>query len=536
MHSNDPHHYPYSSRRTLSYAKNGMVATTQSQAAQAGLQILQQGGNAVDAAVATAAALSVVEPTSNGIGGDAFALVWIKDKLHGLNASGPAPAALDIATLDALGFDEIPLRGWLPVTVPGCPSAWATLNERFGALPLAHVMAPAITLAEQGFVVSPTIAAQWQKAMTKIASLSDDVFDHWHENFAPGGEAPRAGQVFTNVQQAQTLREIAETQGESFYRGALAERIADFSARSGGYLSLEDLATYRAQWVDPISTNYKGYDVWEIPPNGQGLIALSALNIIEQFPLAGRDDIDTLHRQIEAMKLAYSDGRAYIADPATMTESVQGLLSKSYACERAALIGERARLPSPGKPKRSGTVYLAAADNQGNMVSFIQSNYHDFGSAVVVPGTGICLQNRGRSFSLKSGQANALAPGKKPLHTIIPGFISKQGQALGAFGVMGGYMQPQGHMQVVMNMLDFGLNPQAALDAPRWQWLEGNSISLEQGIANATAQALSAKGHQITIDFDPTDFGRGQIILRDPHSGVLSGGTEARADGYIAAY
>ncbi|WP_281687426.1 gamma-glutamyltransferase family protein [Pseudomonas citronellolis] len=530
--------YPYASQRSLVYARRGMVATSQPLAAQVGLDMLKRGGNAVDAAVATAAALTVVEPTGCGIGGDAFALVWVKDKLHGLDAAGYAPGALDIGTLRGAGHARMPLYGWTPVTVPGCPAAWAELSARFGQLDFAELLAPAIELAEQGFPVSPVIAGLWQSGLDKLRGVRDahPELAAWFDEFLIDGRAPRAGEIFRNPGQAQTLRELAQSRCESFYRGALAQRIAAHARDSGGYLDEADLAGYRARWVEPIALNYRGYDVWEIPPAGQGLVALMALNILKGFEFGERDSPDTWHRQLEAMKLAYADGRAYIGQPDGMRFSVADLLSDDYAASRRALIGERALEPHPGKPRAGGTVYLATADGEGNLVSFIQSNYHGFGSGVVVPGTGIALQNRGAEFSLDAGHVNALAPGKKTFHTIIPGFLSKGGVPLGPFGVMGAYMQPQGHVQMVMNLVDFGLNPQAALDAPRWQWLGDKRIGIEHGAPRSLAAVLSRRGHHVEVAHDLSSYGRGQIILRDSRSGVLCGGTEPRTDGQIAAW
>ncbi|MFT5705861.1 MAG: gamma-glutamyltranspeptidase/glutathione hydrolase [Oceanospirillaceae bacterium] len=537
MFHNSTSDYPYASRRTAVYARKGMVATTAPKAAQIGLSVLQQGGNAIDAAIATAAALTVLEPTSNGIGGDAFALVWIKGELYGLNASGPAPMHANPELIKAQGFSEMPLHGWIPVTVPGCPSGWVELSKRFGKLPLIQTMQGAIDIAREGFVVSPTIAAQWQGA-AKIADKDENgaATAHWREVFLPNGVAPKAGDIVKFELHANTLEEIAHTNGDSFYKGELAKAILQHSKLTGGVLCAEDLANYKAQWVDPISVNYKGYDIWEIPPNGQGMLALMALKILEKMPLEQRDSTLSFHRQIEAMKLAYVDGQRYITQEDMMDASVKDMLSDRYADQRRALISDTAMLPKPGKPQAGGTVYLACADEEGNMVSFIQSNYHDFGSRVVVPNTGICLQNRGRGFSLDSTAANYFQGGKKPLHTIIPAFITKDNQAIAAFGVMGGFMQPQGHVQMVTNMIDFKLNPQAALDAPRWQWMKDREITLEHAVPINIAKGLAKRAHQVKVCHDSEDFGRGQIILRDPDSGVLLGGTEARADGYIAAY
>lgn len=514
-----------------------MVATSQPLAAQAGLDILKKGGNAIDAAIATAAMLTVVEPTSNGIGGDAFALVWTKGELHGLNGSGPAPKSISIDAVKERGFDEMPTYGWLPVTVPGVPSAWAELSKRFGKLSLKEVLQPAIDYAENGFPLTPILGRYWGIAYKRFKELlTGEEFQHWFDIFAPHGRAPKVGEVWKSEGHAATLRSIAETNGESFYRGELAEKIDAFSKKYNGFLTKEDLADYKAEWVQPIKVNYRGYDVWEIPPNGQGLVALLALNIVQGYDFHTRDFVDTYHKQIEAMKLAFTDGKAFITDPKEMKLTVDELLSEAYAVSRRNEITEEAILPNPYQPPSGGTVYLATADGEGNMVSFIQSNYMGFGSGLVVPGTGIALQNRGRDFSLDPEHHNALLPGKKTYHTIIPGFLTKGSEAIGPFGVMGGYMQPQGHMQVIMNTIDFHLNPQAALDAPRWQWVGEKKIQVEPHFPNHLAQALARKGHQVEMSVDTGGFGRGQIIWRDPDTGVLIGGTEARTDGSIAVW
>jgi gamma-glutamyltranspeptidase / glutathione hydrolase len=519
------------------FAANGMVATSQPLAAQAGLDILKKGGNAIDAAIATAACLTVVEPTSNGIGGDAFALVWTKGELYGLNASGYSPKNISIEAVKERGYEHIPKHGWIPVTVPGAPAAWAALSKRFGKLPLSEVLKPAIEYAEHGYPVSPTLGNYWGYAFNVFKNtLTNKEFASWFETFAPKGRAPRIGEVWGSKGHADTLRSIAETNGESFYRGELAEKIAAYSKAYNGFLSAEDLADYEVEWVKPISINYRGYDVWEIPPNGQGLVALMALNIMKGFDLPETQTIDTYHKQIEALKLAFVDGQKYITDPLYMTYSVEELLSEEFAQSRRSFIHDEALLPEPGTPPRGGTVYLAAADGEGNMVSFIQSNYMGFGSGLVVPGTGIALQNRGHNFSLDPSHENCLAPRKKTYHTIIPGFLTKGNQPIGPFGVMGGFMQPQGHLQVIMNTIDFHLNPQAALDAPRWQWTEGKKVLVEHNFPQHIAQALARKGHEIQVALDSGVFGRGQIIWRDPDTGVLAGGTESRTDGAIAAW
>jgi len=532
----DPLYHPYPSRRATVYAKNGMVATSQPLAAQAGLDILKKGGNAIDAAIATAACLTVVEPTSNGIGGDAFALVWTNGALHGLNASGPAPQSLSIESVKSAGYEQMPRFGLIPVTVPGTPAAWAQLSARFGRLPLTQVLQPAIDYAEQGYPISPTLGKYWQAAYRIYSEhLKGPEFAAWFETFAPHGRAPKIGEMWRSPDHARTLREIAQSGARSFYEGELASQIDRFCKAHGGFLTKEDLQNFVPEWVDPIRTQYRGYDVWEIPPNGQGLVALLALNILNQFPFTEKDSVDTLHHQIEAIKLAFADGLAYITDAKEMTTPVEHLLASEYAKRRGALIGEQACNPSPGKPPMSGTVYLATADSEGNMVSYIQSNYMGFGSGIVIPNTGIGLQNRGHTFSLNPDDANALAPGKKTYHTIIPGFLTQGNQAIGPFGVMGGFMQPQGHVQVIMNAIDFHLNPQAALDAPRWQWLEGRKVEVERGVPEHIVQALARKGHDISVALDSGGFGRGQVIWRD-QAGVLAGGTESRTDGAIAAW
>ena len=532
----DPLYYPYPSRRSMVFAKKGMVATSQPLAAQAGLEILKKGGNAVDAAIATAACLTVVEPTSNGIGGDAFALVWTGGKLHGLNASGPSPKKISIEALQKAGYKEIPKYGLIPVNVPGTPSAWAELSKRFGRLPLTEVLRPAIAYAEEGFPLSPVIGKLWHNAFNTYKAEKGEEFKYWFEVFAPEGRPPAIGEVWRSPRHARTLQLIAESGAEAFYRGELAEKIDRFSRQYGGYLTAEDLAAFRAEWVEPISVNYRGYDVWEIPPNGHGMVALMALNILNGFDFSAKDTVDTYHKQIEAIKLAFADGQKYIADPRYMTVKVADLLSDAYAATRRSLIGEQALQPMPGRPASSGTVYLAAADGEGNMVSYIQSNYMGFGSGMVVPETGISLHNRGHNFSFDPAHDNCLAPAKKPYHTIIPGFLTKDGQAVGPFGVMGGFIQPQGHVMVVMNTVDFHLNPQAALDAPRFQWLEGKTVEIEAIFPEHIADALIRRGHAIKRAVPgATTFGRGQIIWRDAH-GVLAGGTEPRTDGVVAAW
>ncbi|RXT03732.1 gamma-glutamyltransferase family protein [Ammoniphilus sp. CFH 90114] len=537
MPSFDSLYYPYHSRRNVTIARKGMVATSQPLAAQAGLEILKKGGNAIDAAIATAACLTVVEPTSNGIGGDAFALVWTKGKLHGLNASGPAPKSISIEAVKDRGYDVMPQYGFIPVTVPGAPSAWAALSERFGKLPLTEVLRPAIEYAEQGYAITPTLSYHLDVAYHQFKkNAQGDEFTTWFETFMPDDRAPRVGEIWRSPGHAATLQSIAETKAESFYRGELAEKMDQFSKQYGGFISKEDLEAFYPQWVDPIKVNYRGYDVWEIPPNGQGLVALMALNILKGFDLSEKDSVETYHKQLEAMKLAFADGLKYITDPEEMKVKVERLLSDEYAEQRRQRISSEAGFPEAGEPTVGGTVYLATADEEGNMVSFIQSNYHGFGSGLVVPGTGISLHNRGKDFSLDPTHYNALKPGKKTYHTIIPGFLTKDNEAVGPFGVMGAYMQPQGHVQVIMNTIDFHLNPQAALDSPRWCWIKDKVVEVEPNFPDHLVQALERKGHEVQKSINHSRFGRGQIIWRDPKTGVLTGGTEPRTDGQIAAW
>ncbi|MFA5576884.1 MAG: gamma-glutamyltransferase family protein [Tissierellaceae bacterium] len=532
----DPHYHRYSSNRNLIYGRNGMVASTHPLASQAGIDLMKKGGNAIDAAIATAACLTVVEPTSNGIGGDAFALVWANGKIHALNASGPSPRELTLDKLRNLGLESMPVYGFLPVTVPGVPAAWAELSERFGKLSLMDSLEPAIEIANEGHPLEPTVAKYWDRSFRIYREkLRGQEFDNWFKTFAPDGRAPRAGELWRSPLHGRTLEEIGISKGRSFYEGDLAEKIDRFSRKYGGYISKEDLQAYRPEWVEAIKVNYRGYDVWELPPNGHGIVALMALNILNNFELVERESPRTQHILIESMKLAFADGLDYIGDPRFMKYRAEELLSPDYGRARAGLIGHTALMPKAGQPKSGGTVYFAAADKEGNMVSYIQSNYMGFGSGLVVPETGIALHNRGNNFNMLEGHVNCLGPNKKPYHTIIPGFLSKEGKAIGPFGVMGAFMQPQGHVQVITNAIDFQLNPQDALDAPRWQWTKEKTIALEQSYPNDLALALGRKGHNIQVEADRGSFGRGQIIWRD-ENGILCGGTESRADGYIGVY
>lgn len=532
-----PDCYPYASARQLVFASRGMVATSSPQASQAGLAILRRGGNAIDAAVAAAACLTVCEPTSNGIGGDAFALVWTQGKLHGLNASGPAPQRMTADAIRARGHREMPRFGWESVTVPGIPAAWAALSRRFGRLPLRELVEPAAQYAESGVPVAVTCAQDWAECEQLYRrELRGEEYAPWFALFAPHGRAPRAGELFRSADLAATLRELGATDGESFYRGALADRILRFSDKTGGFLTRDDLAAFRPEWVQPLSVNYRGYDVYELPPNGHGLAVLLALRLLSGFdPGSERERALVYHRQIEAMKLAFADAQAYITDPRAMRLDPAELLDEAYLAARRGLIGKTALTPAPGDPRSHGTVYLAAADTEGNMISLIQSNYQKFGSGLVVPGTGIALHDRGSNFSLDDRHVNCVAPGKRPYHTIIPGFLGKNGRPVGPFGVMGAFMQPQGHVQVITNAVDFGMNPQSCLDAPRWQWVGGKRIELERAVPAQIVRALRGRGHEVRVVDDRRAMGRGQMI-RLLENGVLCGGTEPRTDGSIAAW
>ena len=533
----DPAYLPYPSTRYPIYARGGIVASSSAQASAAGLEALRQGGNAIDAAVAAAATLTVTEPCSNGIGGDAFAIVHYNGKLYGLNASGKSPLNISIEKVkgDFGNPEKMPQLGWAPVMVPGAPKAWARLTERFGNLPLTKSLERAIHYASEGYPLSANLAPTFSGTANRYKAASGDkkIFDEWFKTFMPAGDGPKVGDMLILKNHAETLKAIAKSNADEFYKGTLADRMVEDSKEFGGYFCKEDFSSYDAEWVDPISINYRGYDVWEIPPNGQGIAALAALNILRQFEFKARENPETFHRQCEAMKLAFTDIMTHVTDPRFMKEDYMEWLSPEYGKKRAGEIGERACMPKPLNPPKSGTVYLATADGDGNMVSFIQSNYMGFGSGIVVRGTGIALQNRGADFSLNPAAANTLAPGKKSYHTIIPGFLTKDGKALGPFGVMGGYMQPKGHVQVMTNMIDFGLNPQQALDAPRWQWIEGNRINVETGFRPEISRALARKGHDVSVSLLTGSFGRGQCILR-MDNGVLIGATESRTDSNIA--
>lgn len=526
--------YPFASQRRVVMGRHGAVATSQPLAAAAGMEMLLAGGNAVDAAISTAIALTVVEPTSNGIGGDAFAIIWDGERLHGLNASGKSPQQLPAPVLADL--EAIPELGWLTVTVPGAVSAWQALSQRWGQLPFARLCEPAIRCAREGFPVSPVVAAAWQAVAPQFLALEAPEYGAFQRIFFPNGRAPAAGELWSSPDHARTLESIAATGGESFYRGELAAAIAAFATRTGGYLQADDLAAHRAQWVEPITTRYRDLEVWEIPPNTQGIAALLALNILEGFDLTEnpRDSGQNLHWQIEAMKLAFADTYRYVADPRYLEREPAELLVKSYATQQRQRIGFQALQDLRAGDPRGGTVYLATGDRQ-MMVSFIQSNFEGFGSGILVPGTGIALHNRAMGFNCIPGHPNCIAPGKRPFHTIIPGFLTQNGQPLGPFGVMGAQMQPQGHVQFVANLYDFGLNPQAALDAPRWRYFPNGCVGVEPGVPPETVLELCDRGHDIHLISDFTQFGKGQAILR-LENGALVAASEPRADGCALAW
>lgn len=525
----------YPSVRRVTYGSRGMVCTSQPLAAQAGLEMLKRGGNAVDAALAAASCLTVMEPTGNGLGSDAFALVWWKGHLYGLNGSGPAPKLGDAEKLRAKYGGEMPMRGWDAVTVPGAVSAWAALSERFGALDLSEALEPAAVYAGEGYPVSPMISDLWRTGYERLRAESEPgSLEAWERQFLPEGRAPRAGELITFPDIAATLREIGRTGAESFYRGALAEQIGACALAADAPLRAEDMAAYRPEWVEPLSANYRGYTVHTPPPNGHGLVGLMALSILDGLPPIG-EDAASLHRQIEAVKLAFADGRRYLSDSRSMSMDPSQLLSSAYIAQRRRLIGEMSSLPEPGIPSGSDTVYLCTADREGNMVSYIQSNYNGFGSGIVVPGTGISLQNRGHGFSLDASSDNCYAPGRRPYHTIVPGFLTRNGEAVGPYGMIGGFMQPQGHVQILTGALDLHRNPQEVLDAPRWLWKCGRAVAIEPSFPAALARELSARGHEIETAADSTGFGRAQLIWRDS-TGVLVGASDWRTDGCVAAW
>ena len=529
---------PYRTTRLPVFARN-VVSTSHPLAAQAGLHILRQGGNAVDAAIAAAAAMAVCEPVSNGLGSDAFCILWDGQRLHGLNASGPAPAAWTPAYFQRKyggGASTPPRRGIDSVTVPGAVASWAALSERFGKLPFADLLAPAIDIAERGYLVPPVIQQKWAAAVAEVGTQAG-----FAESFLPWGRAPQVGELFRFQAAARALRLIADTRGEAYYRGEIAAALARFAGQQGGVLTEADLAAFRPQWVEPIAKSYRGYTLHEIPPNGQGIAALIALGILQHFDMASLavDGVDAQHLQIEAMKLAFADVYRHVADLSSMEVTPAQLLDDGYLAARARLIDpRRAQDFQAGNPVQGGTIYLTAADERGMMVSFIQSNYQGYGSGCVEPGFGISLQNRGHGFSLGAGP-NQVAPGKRPFHTIIPAFLTRDGQPVMSFGVMGGNMQPQGHLQTLVRMIDYGQSPQAACDAPRWRFNAGLEINAEAALDAETVRGLQARGHRVEVLHDSyQDFGAGQFIWRagDPAVEGYVAASDARRDGLAAGY
>ena len=523
------------------FASNGIVATSQYLAAQAGLSMLERGGNAIDAAVATAIALTVVEPTSNGIGGDAFAIVLFDGQLYGLNSSGYAPENLSAEVLKRDGLKEIPRYGPIPVTVPGAPFAWKALHRRFGRLPFETLFQPAVDYAQNGYPVSVLTGKGWEKACQTYRRQSDSsLFKEWFRIFAPSGRAPHPGERWGSGDHAETLKELAQTGTESFYTGRLSHEIVRCVRAFGGYLEASDLANFRPEWVEPLRVDFRGYTVWELPPNGQGIVALIALGLLERLPLESFSVAQRTHFSIEAVKHAFQIALEKIGEPRSMPDDPRFYLDKGSLDEGSkhlslGSVSDPADASQPG-----GTVYLCTADRSGNMVSYIQSNYMGFGSGLVVPGTGIALHNRGCNFSLQSGHPNCLRGKHRPYHTIIPGFLSRGNEWVGPFGVMGGFMQPQGHTQLLLKLLLEKEQPMDALNAPRWQWMKGRSVTFEEPCDAGVLKELTGMGHQIEMVPSSALFGRGQVIWRTAYADgappVYCGGTDGRSDGCVAAY
>jgi gamma-glutamyltranspeptidase/glutathione hydrolase len=535
---------PFASRSEV-IAQNAMVATSQPLATQVGLDILRQGGNAIDAAIAANAMLGLVEPTGSGIGGDLFAIVWDAktQKLYGLNASGRSPKSLTLEHFQLLGVDSIPAYGPLPVTVPGAVDGWFELHTKFGSLPMTSILEPSIEYAKNGFPVSELVAYYMQRSALKLSG-----FEGFKETYMPNGNAPVKGQLFKNKGLAVTYEKIATGGRDAFYKGDIARSIAAYMAQQGGFLSYEDLASHTSEWVEPVSTNYKGYEVWELPPNGQGIAALQILNLLEQFDVEdmGFGSQQYVHTFVEAKKLAFEDRAKYYADPAFNKIPVDWLISKKYAQQRRKLIDNNKVAKRIDAGLNEGdTVYLTTADKDGNMVSLIQSNYRGMGSGMTPTGLGFVLQDRGEMFSLKEGHVNVYAPNKRPFHTIIPAFITHNGQPWVSFGVMGGGTQPQMHAQIVVNLIDFGMNLQEAGDAPRMLhsgssqptdevMTDGGYVSLESGFDTKVKRELMKKGHVIQDVLGA--FGGYQAIMRDPETGIYYGASESRKDGQAAGY
>ena len=527
-------------------ARDGMVATSQPLATQAALDILKKGGNAIDAAIAGNAMLGLVEPVSNGIGGDIFAIIWDAEteKLYGLNGSGRSPMSLTLDYFREKDHDRIPSYGPLPVSVPGCVDGWFEMHTKFGSLGMEEILAPAISYAREGFPVSELIAYYMQGSAHRL-----QVYPGFKETYMPGGKAPEKGEIFRNPYLANTLETIAKEGRDAFYKGDIAKTIARYMKDQGGFLSYEDLANHSSEWVEPISTNYRGYDVWELPPNGQGTAVLQILNIMEAYDIAsmGFGSRDYIHTFIESKKLAYEDRAKYYSDPDFNDLPVEQLISKEYAAERRKLINPaRAASSYPaGELEQGNTIYMTVADKWGNMVSLIQSNYRGMGSGMTPYQLGFILQDRGELFSLDENHFNCYEPGKRPFHTIIPAFVTKDGKPYMSFGVMGGGMQPQGHVQILVNMIDFGMNLQEAGDAPRVQHVgsseptgshmsDGGTVYLESGFDYEVIRNLVLMGHR--IQFDVGGYGGYQAILYDEKNGVYYGASESRKDGQAAGY
>jgi gamma-glutamyltranspeptidase/glutathione hydrolase len=530
--------FEFNSRRSVVRSMGGMVATSQPLATLAGVDVLRAGGDAIDAAVTTAAVLNVVEFVSTGIGGDMFALVWRADeqKLYGLNGSGRAPADATLEAYYARGLsatDPVPRKGPLSITVPGALHGWQTLLDRWGKRSLANALAPAIHHALDGFPVSELIAANWARNAPLMREYPDTA-----KAYLYNGQAPTVGQVVQLSALGRSFERIAEHGIDIFYEGEIGQAIAQAVQQEGGFLSIEDLAGHTSTWVDPIFTTYHGHEIYECPPNGQGLAALLALNLAATYNLRAMSAVDATHVLIEAMKLAFADAHRYIADPALVEVPVAELLSPAYTEQRRRLIDMgRAGAPAPGQlPTGKDTVYLTVVDEQRNAVSFINSNYGGIGSGLVGGETGICLQNRGAGFNLDPEHPNCLAPGKRPYHTIIPAMIMRNGCPLYSFGVMGGPMQPQGHLQVATNLLDMGMDPQEALDAPRFRVVKGREVTLEPTFPASVVEALRQRGHEILPPDLPGSYGGGQVIHIDPETGALAGGSDPRKDGCAIGY
>ena len=533
---------PYTSTRLPVFARN-VVSTSHPLAAQAGLRILWQGGNAVDAAIAAAAAQTITEPVSNGLGSDAFCILWDGQQLHGLNASGSAPQAWTPGYFQSkygASATTPPKRGMDSVTIPGAVSAWVALSERFGKLPFEDLLQPAIEIAERGYLLPVVVQQKWEAATPELQSLPG-----FAQSFLPWGRAPKVGELFKFPAAARGLRLIAQTKGQAFYGGEIAQALARFSADNGGSHQMSDFAQFKPEWVTPLAKNYRQHTLHEIPPNGQGIAAQIALGILENFDLASLpvDGVASQHLQIEAMKLAFADVYRFVAERQGMEVSTEQMLDNAYLAQRAKLIDmKRAQAFGAGNPVKGGTIYLTAADENGMMVSFIQSNYMGFGSGCVEPTYGISLQNRGHGFTVSTdtpNQANLVAPGKRPFHTIIPAFLTQDGQPVMSFGVMGGNMQPQGHMQTVVRMLDYQQNPQAACDAPRWRFNQGLEINVESSMNPQTVQGLKDLGHHVDVINDSyQDFGAGQFIWRagDPKVEGYVVASDPRRDGLAAGF